>query len=156
MIGISILFILWFFHHGSACSCKNDKEKCCYRTEFYGFQYGHLLFYTLLGFLYPKQFKMWISIGVLWEIFEYWLSSRKDIINELGGCLTDYKGMNEGPLWMRKVYGGKPKYENWVDSLFGIKNSTVHTWHYSVGENLTNVVGFMLGRMLRSQLGSNQ
>ena len=153
---IGLLFLIWFLHHGSSCSCTSEKGAWCYRTEFYGFQYGHLFFYTLLGFLYPKQFKFWITAGIVWEIFEYWLSCREDIVRAFGGCLTHHEGMDEGPLWMRKVYGGKPKYENWVDSLFGIKNSTVHTWHYSVGENLTNIIGFMLGCMLRSQLGLNQ
>lgn len=150
---IGVLFLLWFLYHGRSCPCAPEKGSgCCYRTEFYGFQYGHLFFYMLLGFLYPKQFGFWITVGILWEVFEYWLSSRTDIVRAFGGCLTHHEGKDEGPLWMRRVYGGTPKYENWVDSLLGIKNSTVHTWHYSVGENLTNIVGFVLGRMLRSQL----
>jgi len=30
----------------------------------------------------------------------------------------------------------------------GIKNSEEHTWHYSVGDNLTNVLGFLVGKNL--------
>jgi hypothetical protein len=54
----------------------------------------------------------------------------------------------ETPLWFRKVYGGQQKYENFIDKLFGIKNSSEHTWHYSIGENLTNVIGFTLGKII--------
>jgi hypothetical protein len=147
MIPIILLFILWFFYYGKVCSCEKP-NRICYRTEFYGFQYGHLMLSILVGFLYPKQLKLWMFLGVLWEIFEYWLSQRPDIICAHGGCLAHYKGKDEGPLWMRKVYGGKPKYENFIDRMFGIKNSTEHTWHYSVGENVTNLVGFLIGSAL--------
>jgi hypothetical protein len=101
----------------------------------------------LLGAMYPKQFWFWITLGAVWEVFEYWLSMRPDIVHELGGCLT--KSDEKTPLWFRRVYAGTPKHENFIDRLFGIKNSEVHTWHYSIGENLTNVVGFMIGTILK-------
>ena len=145
---VMLLFTLWFFKHGRDCPCETEHRRECYRTEFYGFQYGHLFLYILLGFLFPKDLWFWISLGIIWEIFEYWLSSRKDIIKCHGGCLTHHKGKNEGPLWHRKVYGGKPKYENFIDQMFGIKNSPNHTWHYSVGENLTNIIGFYIGKKI--------
>ena len=154
MIGLSILFIIWFFNHGSVCSCKNSGHVCA-RTEFYGFQYSHLFFYMLAGLLYPDKMKFWLGMGVLWEVFEYWLSCNPKLVRKFGGCLTHYEGRDKGPLWFRKVYGGKPKYENFIDRMFGIKNSTEHTWHYSVGENLTNIIGFMIGQSLL-QSGSNR
>ena len=153
MIGVSVLFLLWFLLHAKRCSCENTPDDCC-RKEFYGFQYGHLFFFTVLGFLYPKQFKTWIIIGILWEFFEYWLSSRPDLVRSFGGCLTSHEGKDEGPLWLRNVYGGKPKHENVIDRMFGIKNSTEHTWHYSVGENLTNVVGFIIGSYIRNKISN--
>jgi hypothetical protein len=100
----------------------------------------------LLGFLYPKQFWFWIILGIVWEIFEYWLSVRPDIVENLGGCLSTSD--EKTPLWYRHVYAGTPKHENFIDRVFGIKNSESHTWHYSIGENLTNVLGFMIGKYL--------
>ncbi len=149
---IIVLFTLWFLHHARQCSCKNQAEhpEKCHRTEFYGFQYGHLFLFTLLGAMYPDQFRLWIGLGVIWEVFEYWLSSRPDIVHKLGGCLT--KSTKSTPLWFREVYGGVPKYENFIDRIFGIKNSQVHTWHYSIGENLTNILGFLAGRYLKNKL----
>ena len=149
-----VLFIIWFFVYARICSCTDERFVCA-RTEFYGFQYGHLFFYTIAGMLYPDKFKTWIGLGFAWELFEYWLSSRPDIVKKLGGCLGRYEGRDEGPPWLRKVYGGKPKQENLIDRALGIKNSTEHTWHYSVGENVTNVVGFLIGKYLL-QSGSNR
>lgn len=151
MLGISVLFTLWFFLYAKKCPCTNTPDDCS-RKEFYGFQYGHLFFFTVVGFLYPKQFKLWFSIGVLWELFEYWLSSNPELIRSFGGCLASHKDKDRGPLWFRKVYGGVPKHENIIDRFFGIKNSTEHTWHYSVGENLTNVIGFWIGAYLRNKI----
>ena len=146
---IPLLFTLWFIRYGRRCPCDATATTTeCYRTEAYGFQYGHLFFYMLLGALYPKQFWFWISIGVVWEIFEYWLSSRPDVVERLGGCLSPKQ--EDTPLWYRKVYAGEPKHENFIDRALGIRNSQVHTWHYSVGENLTNVVGFLVGAYLRN------
>jgi len=86
----------------------------------------------------------------VWEIFEYWLSMNPQIIRKLGGCLSIHG--DKGPIWMRRVYGNEPKHENFIDRMFGIQNSTEHTWHYSVGENLTNVIGFTIGKYLRMRL----
>jgi hypothetical protein len=144
MIVIILLFIVWFFAYANKCSCKKETKEC-YRTEFYGFQYGHLLLYTPLGAMYPKQFWFWIILGIVWEIFEYWLSMHPDLVQKLGGCLS--KSEEETPLWYRHVYAGTPKYENFIDKTFDIKNSHVHTWHYSIGENLTNVIGFLIGQV---------
>ena len=69
MIVIILLFILWFFAYSNKCSCKR-KTEACYRTEFYGFQYGHLPMYMLLGFFYPTQFLFWIIFGIVWVLFE--------------------------------------------------------------------------------------
>jgi hypothetical protein len=146
---IILLFMIWFFAQANKCSCKT-KNRGCSRTEFYGFQYGHLFFYTLLGAMYPKQFWFWMTLGVLWEIFEYWLSMRPELVHELGGCLSESN--EETPVWFRRVYAGKPKYENFIDEFFGIKNSVVHKWHYSIGENVTNAVGFVIGMYINKNI----
>lgn len=147
MIPVIVAFIIWFFLEANKCSCKKQIKDCS-RTEFYGFQYAHFFFFIFLGFMYPDQFWFWIILGALWELFEYWLSKNPKIVNQLGGCLS--KEGDKGPLWMRKVYGNEQKYENFIDKQLGIKNSTEHKWHYSVGENLTNILGFLLGRYLKT------
>jgi hypothetical protein len=149
MVPIILGFATWFFLYANHCPCENTPDDC-FRTEFYGFQFSHLFFFMVLGALYPKQFWFWITLGVLWEIFEYWLSSNPQIVKNFGGCLT--KSDQQTPLWMRRVYAGTPKYENFIDKLFGIKNSHVHTWHYSIGDNLTNVIGFLLGKYIKERL----
>jgi hypothetical protein len=58
----------------------------------------------------------------------------------------------ETPLWFRRVYGGKPKHENFIDRALGIKNSQENTWHFSVGDNLTNVIGFLSGMYLKGRI----
>ena len=142
---VIFLFTLWFFVHGMNCPCDKDVKRC-YRTEFYGFQYGHFILYVILGAIFPRDFLLWICIGVLWEIFEYWLSSRPDVVRKHGGCLSSYD--KHTPLWFKKVHSGELKYENFIDKFFGIQNSSEHTWHFSIGENLTNVVGFLVGKWL--------
>lgn len=140
---IIVLFVLWFFLHACMCPCDN-KNPMCMRTEFYGFQYGHLFFFMLLGFLYPNDMAKYLTLGVLWEVFEYWLSMNPQLIRRFGGCLSTER--ISSPLWFKKVHGGEQKYENFIDRSLGIKNSPEHTWHYSVGENLTNFVGFLIGK----------
>jgi len=141
---VLLLFVTWFFLYANHCSCENTPDDC-FRMEFYGFQYSHFIFFTLLGALFPKQFWFWITLGVAWEIFEYWLSSKK-----FGGCL--YKSDEETPLWFRRVYGGKPKHENFIDRAFGIKNSQENTWHFSIGDNLTNILGFLTGMYIKDKV----
>jgi hypothetical protein len=145
---VILLFTTWFFLYANHCPCENPAEDC-FRTEFYGFQYSHFILFTLLGALFPKQFWFWITLGVAWEVFEYWLSSNPQLVKRFGGCLT--KSNEETPLWFRRVYAGKPKYENFIDRSLGIKNSQEHTWHYSVGDNLTNILGFLTGMYLKSR-----
>jgi hypothetical protein len=99
--------------------------------------------------LYPKQFWFWITLGAVWEVFEYWLSMNPEIVYKLGGCLS--RSDEETPLWFRRVYAGTPKHENFIDRFFGVHNSQIHTWHYSIGENVTNVVGFIIGKFLVSK-----
>ena len=140
---IILLFATWFLLYANHCSCENTPDDC-FRREFYGFQYSHFLFFALLGSLFPKQFWFWITLGVAWEFFEYWLSSKK-----FGGCL--YESDEETPLWFRQVYGGKPKHENFIDRFFGIKNSQENTWHFSIGDNLINVLGFLTGMYLKGR-----
>ena len=149
MYTVILLFILWFFRYANRCPCDGS-SKSCYRTEFYGFQYGHLFFYTLLGALYPDKFWFWITLGIVWEIFEHWLSMNPKLIRKFGGCLSIHG--DKGPIWMRRVYGNERKHENFIDRALGIQNSTEHTWHYSVGENLTNIIGFTIGKYLRTMV----
>jgi hypothetical protein len=86
----------------------------------------------------------YLTLGILWEVFEYWLSRNPKFIRRFGGCLSTES--QESPLWFKKVHGGEQKYENLIDRSLGIKNSPEHTWHYSVGENLINLIGFLIGK----------
>ena len=146
---VILLFTLWFFLYANHCTCDTPPDDC-FRTEFYGFQYSHFAFFAVLGALFPKQLWFWITLGVAWEIFEYWLSSNPDVVRKLGGCLT--KSNEETPLWFRRVYAGQIKHENFIDRTLGIQNSQEHTWHYSVGDILTNILGFMTGMYINKNI----
>jgi hypothetical protein len=144
------LFILWVFIHGMACP-RNNKNPCCVRTEFYGFSYSHLLFFILLGYLYPNDMVKYLTLAFLFELVEYWLTKNPNIVEKLGGYLSTAKHQ-ESPLWFRKVYGNEKKYENFIDRSLGIESPTDHTWHFSLGENVTNVLGFLIGQYISKNL----
>ena len=132
-------FVLWFFWYAKWCPCDEDTTHCV-RRELYGFQISHFFFFALLGYLYPDRFWFYMILGALWELFEYKLSQNPEFIRGFGGCLSRRPKVNPDPLG---VYRGVPKEPNFVDSYLGIHNSTEHTWHYSIGELLTNAAGFL-------------
>ena len=149
LIAVIILFIAWFFTYGPSCPCgkrKKHKIKGCYRFEIMGVQTNHLYFFIFLGYFFPEYFFTIQGLGVLWELFEMYLDHNERFASRFGGCLSE-RDITIGNSWYndRLVVAGEKKYLNPIDRLFGIKNSTVHSWHGSVAELFVNLIGFAIG-----------
>lgn len=143
------IFVVWFFAYGRLCP-RNNTNPLCTRREFYGFSYSHFACFLALGFLYPKDMAKWLLLGFLFEIFEYWLTKNPWAVERVGGYLS-VGSHGESPGWFKRVGATEKKHENFIDECIGLEESpTDHTWHFSVGENLTNVIAFLIGRHLRA------
>lgn len=159
------IIILLFIHFAllliTNCPCDEtlkNKPFMCIRHEFYGVQFNHLYFFIILGLLFPTKFVIIMFLGIIWEIFEYFLDVYPEIVTKYmrGGCLS-YKPphvyTNEVDNYI--VYRGIPKYVNPIDKAFGIKNSTIHGWHGSVAEIVVNVIGFGIGKIIHDVFTKN-
>jgi hypothetical protein len=65
-----------------------------------GWSVTHILFFTTLGYNFPNAFILSMTMGIIWEIYEY--ISGKKRLTWLGGCndLTTHKG--HGKWWYAK------------------------------------------------------
>ena len=139
-------FIIWHYLHGLECPCDTETPNNCIRYEVFGVQPNHFLLFTLLGMFFPEKFWFYTIVGILWEVYEYFLQRNPRYIREvLGGCLTP-QPENPRP---HVVYGGVPKYINPLDRWLGIPVDTDNTWHPSAAEAVLNVLGLLTGIFLR-------
>ncbi len=154
IILISILFILSMYYFGKSCPCDNEKKNYCIRREFYGVQLNHLVFFIILGILFPSYFIIIQILGILFELAEYYLDKNNEYVKKyIGGCLMEKpKNVKNNNLADYKVYKNIPKYLNHIDKFFGIKNSTLHGWHGSVAEVIINIIGFGIGYFLNKMI----
>ena len=99
---------------------KNEKLK-----NLDGWWISHLVFYILMGYLYPYALRLSFIIGCIWELIELWAGKYKPkIFNSLGFCKSSKKGEKDKIWW----YG---KWEDPVGNLMGLligKNIRLHTW----------------------------
>lgn len=146
------LFIIWFFTLGRMCP-RNNKNAYCVRNEFYGFSYSHFVSFIALGYLYPNDMIKYLTLMFIFELFEYWLTKNPNVVKNIGGYLSTAEH-KESPLWFRKVYGNETKYENFIDKSLGIESPIDHMWHFSLGENVTNVIGFLIGQYINLKLAN--
>ena len=148
----TILFLLWAYTLGKSCPCDEDTK--CTRYEFYGVQLNHFFLFLFLGYFFPSFFFTIQTMGILWELFEYYLDKNPYIvINHIGGCLMsppkDYNHKDNSIL-NYVVYKGIKKPLNPIDKFFNIENSTIHAWHGSAAEIVPNILGFLFGYTLSS------
>lgn len=144
-----ILFLLWAHSLKYACPCDNIEDSMCVRLEFYGVQYNHFILFTVLGFFFPSFFVTFLLLGILWEFSEYIIHLYPNLIHYIGGCLSKRPSyVKSNPPYFYRVYKDESKYYNIIDRLFGIQNSTIHTWHHSAAEIVPNILGFLLGKSI--------
>ena len=131
MIIIIILFTIYYIIRGRfMCPCPNPSEKmACYRTEIWGLQINHLIFYTIIGFLYPHQFITWQLLGFIWELLEFIPTLHPKILNYIGGCIQKNK-INHFTV-------------NPVDQW--LPRDKKHFWHPKLSDIILNLIGFYLG-----------
>ena len=151
--GLIYVFVFWalimYIIGFTSCSCNFDTG-LCNRYEFYGVQINHFLFYLFLGYYFPSYFYLTQGMGIIWEVFEYYLEQNEEFAKKyFGGCLSKkHENTTLNPPYFYKVYKDIPKYQNSVDRAFNIQNSTIITWHGSVAEIIPNILGFLVGAYL--------
>ena len=142
LIIICGLFVLWFLFVSNSCPCPSTStnNKGCTRVELFGIQYNHMYFFLTLGFFFPNHFFIIQALGIIWEIFEYLLDvvirKNKNYLKLIGGCFDPNRS--------------EKNVLNPIDRFLNIKKSTVHGWHHSVAEVLTNIVFYKLGQSMVS------
>lgn len=125
------LFIIYYLVRGRyMCPCPYPGNNFCYRTEMYGLQMNHLLFYIIIGYLFPKYFLTWQILGICWELIEFLPTYYPHIfLPYIGGCIQ---------LDKRDDF-----YVNIVDRW--LPRSDEHFWHPKLSDILLNITGFMIG-----------
>ena len=112
------------------CPCPpNNKNMACYRIELWGIQINHLVFYTLIGFFYPREFFKWQLLGIIWELIEFLPTYYPNILNYIGGCIQKNK-INDFNI-------------NYIDRW--LPRDKKHFWHPKISDLLINIIGFYLG-----------
>ena len=94
LISICIFFaILCFWYGNFLCNNKDFKDPLLYKLgilDLDGWSIIHILQFMLLGFLFPKYFNVAISLGIVWELFEFYLQYNKpNWLKDYGNCKND-------------------------------------------------------------------
>tara|TARA_Y100000816_G_scaffold129365_1_gene91155 strand:- start:5019 stop:5636 length:618 start_codon:yes stop_codon:yes gene_type:complete len=152
LLGLGIiLFMYWVYSLGKSCPCKKtaQNKQQCYRFEVMGIQVNHIYTFFFLGYFFHEYFFVIQILGILWELFEYYIDNNKKLLNNLGGCLDKKPSKNN---WHTKylIYAGKEKKYNIIDRIFGIQNSTRHGWHHSIAEIVINIISFIFGSYFKN------
>lgn len=131
---ILVIFITYYIVRGLQCPCPYSSDNFCYRFEFYGLQINHLIFYIIIGYLFPQYFFTWQMLGLMWELFELLPTYYPDtFLPYIGGCIQMDK---------RDKF-----YVNIIDTL--LPRSKEHFWHPKLSDILLNIIGFMIGYYVR-------
>lgn len=126
---IVIYFIILCKMYGENVVYKDVLNKKVLTLPFINFDcswwpVSHFLLYGILGYYYPEQYLLILSIGVLWEIIEY--------IAEI----VVMKKKKRKPL--REEDGSIQYCECW--------------WQGGISDIIFNTIGFMFGYMLRKKI----
>ena len=139
---IIVAFVLYYVYRGYTCPCPLPKDSQtsrelvlpCARYEIEGWQVNHLVFYTILGMLFPNDFWLWQGLGVLWEMVEFVPYIHPSVLGVVGGCVRS--GSITAPA-------------HWLDRSVGLPSPPHHFWHVKLTDVILNIIGFVLGVVLR-------
>jgi hypothetical protein len=82
----------------------------------------HLIFYIIIGLLYPKTLILTMILSIIWEIFETWVKFIKpDFLKGYGFCKLSKNNIKNNNIWW---------YGKWTDIII-------------------NLLGFMIGKYIR-------
>lgn len=141
------LFFVWAWMHGKACPCDRSGEYECVRDEVWGVQLNHFVIFMVLGMMFPDRFWPFMFIGLIWELWELYITQYPEFVYRFGGCLTHRGAASNKP---GRVYAGERKYHNPIDEALGLEHPQWHTWHGSAAELVPNVLGFLFGTTISS------
>lgn len=86
-----------------------------------GWTLDHLIFYTVIGYMYPYSIRLTFLFGCIWELFEFWVGIYKpSILSEFGFCNSLNSDQQDKVWW----------YGKWEDII-------------------TNLIGLIIGRTIR-------
>ena len=141
---IFILFIFGLYLLGISCPCDDKIRKHCRRLEIYGALYSHIVFFIVLGFLFPDYFIFLMISGVIFEIFEYLVDIKlSDYVTKNNfGCLS----LSPGKIIQKPYYNEIYRKENIQN------NSDLHMWKGNLPDAIANVIGFGIGYYLNKMI----
>lgn len=126
-------FVVYYAFRGYTCPCPplNNRNTSipCSRYEIYGWQINHIVFYAVIGALFPDDFWWWQGLGVLWELVEFIPYVYPSVLAYVGGC----------------VDSRPPRQVHWLDRSVGLPSPHDHFWHVKLTDVVLNVVGFGVG-----------
>lgn len=150
---IFMLFFFWAWSHGRECPCDHPGEYECVRDEVWGVQLNHFVIFFILGMMFPNRFWPLMFIGLIWELWELYITQYPEFVYSFGGCLTR-RGVASNKSG--RVYAGERKYHNPIDEALGLEAPRWHTWHGSAAELIPNVLGFITGSMIVHWIKNNK
>jgi len=69
-----------------------------------GWSVSHLLFFMMIGYLYPNQLYLAFVLGVCWELFEsLYGEKRPRFLGGFGDCATTDPNVQYGPWWYGRM-----------------------------------------------------
>jgi len=141
---IFILFIFGLYLLGISCPCDDKVRRYCRRLEIYGGLYSHIVFFMILGFLFPDNFIFLMVSGVIYEIFQYLVDIKLSdyIIKNNFGCLS----LPPEKVIQKPYYNEKYRKDNIQN------NSDLHIWKGNLPDAITNVIGFGIGYYLNKMI----
>ena len=86
-----------------------------------GWLLSHYLFFVMLGFIHPNVMRLSVLMGLLWEVFEWWVGVYKPkFLEGIGFCPSPSGAKKRGKVW----------------------------WYWKWQDPIANLLGFMTGKYL--------
>ena len=86
-----------------------------------GWLLSHYLFFVMLGFIHPNVMRLSVLMGLLWEVFEWWVGVYKPkFLEGIGFCPSPSGAKKRGNVW----------------------------WYWKWQDPIANLLGFMTGKYL--------
>lgn len=119
------------------------KLRCSYNfNDILGFKFNkfidgwvisHFLVFLLIGYLFPETFYLTMALGILWEVFEWWVGITKPaFLKDIGNCRHSITNSNERKSLRSKSKTGK----------------TTYWWYGQYEDIIADFLGFMVGKYI--------
>ena len=130
LLGATAPLIVFFYGWYRCSNIKTHKDilefslfKDSKKHGIDGWLLSHYLFFVLLGYMHPNVMRLSILIGLLWEIFEWWVGVYKPkFLEGIGFCPSPSGAKKRGKVW----------------------------WYWKWQDPVANTLGFITGKYLRT------